>query len=481
MSKRLMLVLAVALVASLTCSAYAEVQNVKISGDITVLGIGRSKLTLREGLPLDTTLNAVAEHGKRISAGLAQTRVKVEADLTDNISTTVRLLNERIWGTTETNANTNIDLDLAYVTMKEFLYSPLTLSIGRQPLRYGNALIIGDPDTNGIMAGGHALTSTVPAVSAAGTLLPNSLDDLSLRKSFDAIKAVFNYDPLVIDLVTAKISDGAITSETDVNLYGINAAYAVDKDLNTDIYLFQRVRDYGLINTASGSTTAKKEALNTAGARLAYTGAKDLFLGFESAFQFGNHIATTALYPNEGRISDVSRKVSAYAIQAMLNYTLSDAKGTPALGVNYTYLSGDKYRSTSDNFKGWDPMYEDQAGGTLFNKILGFSNVQLFNVSGSLKPSDDVNFSLNYYYLMLNQPFTGTNAVVLSGVPNDPTYLMNTDKHDLCHEVDLGVTYDYTEDVQFGLTGGAFVPGHAFADANKDTAKQVMGSMKVTF
>ncbi len=466
MSKPLMLVLAVALVASLTCSAYAEVQNVKISGDITVLGIGRSKLTLREVVPA-----APAEFGKRITAGLAQTRVKVEADLTDNISTTVRLLNERVWGQTETNANTDIDLDLAYVTMKEFLYSPLTLSIGRQPLRYGNALIIGDPDTNGIMAG-HA--------AAGGALLLNSLDDLSLRKSFDSIKAVFNYDPLVIDLVTAKISDGAITSATDVNLYGINAAYAVNQDFNTDIYLFQRARDYGLINSL-GFVNSKKEGLNTAGARFAYTGAKDLFLGLESAFQFGNHIAATALYPNEGQNTNTSRKVSAYAIQAMLNYTLSDAKGTPALGVNYTYLSGDKYRGTSDNYRGWDPMYEDQAGGTLFNKILGFSNVQLFNVSGSLKPSDDVNLSLSYYYLMLNQPFTGTNPVILSGVPNDPTYLMNADKHDLCHEVNLGVTYDYTEDVQFGLNGGAFVPGHAFADANKDIAKQVMGSMKVTF
>ncbi len=474
MSKRLMLVLAAALVASLTCSAYAEVQNVKISGDISVLGISRSKLTLREGTPLDTSLGAVSDNGKRIEAGLAQTRVKVEADLTDNISTTVRLLNERVWGQTENQANTDIDLDLAYVTMKEFLYSPLTLSIGRQPLRYGNALIIGDPDTNGIMAG-HALTST-----AAGTLLPNSLDDLSLRKSFDAIKASFNYDPLVVDLVTAKLSEGSIIGKTDANLYGVNAAYAVNDNLNTDIYLFQRARDYDLINSL-GFTNSKKEALNTAGARLAYTGTKDLYLGLESAFQFGNHIASTSLYPNEGQNSNTSRKVSAYAIQAVLNYTMSDRKATPALGGSYTYLSGDKYQSVSDNYRGWDPMYEDQAGGTLFNKILGYSNAQLFNVNGSIKPSDDVNLSLNYYYLMLNQTFTGANAVVLSGVPNDPTYLMKAGKRDLGHEVDLGLTYDYTEDVQFGLNGGAFIAGHAFSNTNNDTAKQVVGSMKVTF
>jgi len=50
----------------------------------------------------------------------------------------------------------------------------------------------------------------------------------------------------------------------------------------------------------------------------------------------------------------------------------------------------------------------------------------------------------------------------------------------LGNEVDLGVTYDYTEDVQFTLSGGAFMPGASFNE-NKETAKQLIGSMKVTF
>lgn len=470
MNKRFIAVVAFALAAGLTCAAYAEVQNVRIGGDITVLGISRDRLTLRETLPLDSTGNAVSENGKKIKANLAQTRVKVEADLTDNVSTTVRLLNERVWGQTEGVNNTDIDLDLAYVTMKEFLYSPLTLSIGRQPLRYGNALVIGDPDTNGIAAGHAAATLT------AGAILPNSLDDLSLRKSFDAIKAVLDYDPLVVDLFTAKISEGAITARDDVNLYGINAAYAVNNDLNTELYVFERVRDAGLV-------ASETEVLNTAGGRFAYTGIQNTLLGLEGAYQFGNHIANTALYPNERvTTANLSRKVKAYAIQAVLNHTLADRKFTPSLGGSYTYLSGDKYQSTNRTYAGWDAMFEDQAGGTLFNKIVGYSNAQLYNVNGSLKPSDDVKVSLNYYYLLLNQPFTvNAAAVILSGVPNDPTYNMNPDNTELGHEVDLGLTYDYTEDVQLGLNGGAFIPGHAFDSANNDIASQVIGSMKVTF
>ena len=41
-----------------------------------------------------------------------------------------------------------IALDLANVRLKEFLYAPLDLTIGRQELHYGNDFIMGDPDTN---------------------------------------------------------------------------------------------------------------------------------------------------------------------------------------------------------------------------------------------------------------------------------------------------------------------------------------------
>jgi hypothetical protein len=48
-------------------------------------------------------------------------------------------------------------------------------------------------------------------------------------------------------------------------------------------------------------------------------------------------------------------------------------------------------------------------------------------------------------------------------------------------ELDLTLTYDYTEDVQFNLLSGMFVPGGAFIDQNSHIATEVVGSMKVTF
>ncbi|MFA4888844.1 MAG: alginate export family protein [Candidatus Omnitrophota bacterium] len=484
MSKRLIFVLALVLAIGLTASAYAEVQNVKVSGDISATGVMRDKLTLQN----DQT---VTNFGRKISGILSQARVRVDADLTDNVTTTVRLLNERMWGAEVDNSNlngtahtTDIDLDLAYVTLKEFLYSPLTLTIGRQELRYGNALIIGDVDTNGIAAG-HGTTSRY---------LPNSLDDLSLRKSFDAVKGVLNYtvagNPLAIDLVFSKIDQNITGANQSADLWGVNVNYVPLKDTVTELYFWDRSRKA----LATGTIVDNKwEVLQTLGARVAYAGIKDLNVGLEGAWQFGNHMYNATWYPDDNAANATvaagrpNRKVQAFAIQATGNYVFSSVKFTPMAKAAYTYLSGDKYNGTSNHYRGWSSMYEDQAGGTLFNKIVGYSNAQQLLVGASMKAMDDLSIGLDYYYLILNQPYTYDTpgnvkpVVILSGVAGDPTYTMKPDKHGLGHEVDLKVTYDYTEDVQFIINTGAFIPGTAFDGKNKQTASQVIGSMKVTF
>ncbi|MDP2937701.1 MAG: alginate export family protein, partial [Candidatus Omnitrophota bacterium] len=374
MSKRLILILALAFVVGITFAAYAEVQNVKVSGDITVKGVARNNLTLDK----DVAATPV-DFGKKIRGVISQARVRIDADLTDNVATTVRLLNERVWGEetdgiatpadSTKNNNTEIDLDLAYVTMKEFLYSPLSLTIGRQELRFGNGLIIGDPDTNAIAAG-HLGTK----------YLPNSLDDLSLRKAFDAVRATLDYNPLVVDLIYSKISESAIATFDDVNLYGANASYEVSKNLIAEGYIFQRARDRGVVGAIVAGQAAKKEKLTTVGAKANYTGEKlkGLSLGLEGAYQFGDHIASTLLYPDEGADTKVTRKVGAFALQATGSYKVPRlTRYAPVLGGSYTFLSGDKADSTNDHYRGWDSMFEDQNGGTIFNKIFALTNMQI--------------------------------------------------------------------------------------------------------
>ena len=470
MSKRLMLVLIFAFVVGIAYTAYAEVQNVKVSGDITMTGIRRDKMTLR-------TDETTSDYGNVVQGILSQVRVRVDADLTDNVSTVVRLINERMWGmesasNSSDDNDTTVDVDLAYVTLKEFLYSPLTLTVGRQELRYGNALVIGDIDTNG--------------QSARNLSAP--LEDLSLRKSFDAVRAVLNYDPLVVDLVYSRVNETALNTSSNVELYGVNAAYAVNKNLNTELYVWERRRGKGYYAVATHALT-KPETLVTTGARGVYTGIENLVLGAEAALQTGDHATILAgathglVYADDAVVADNlthNRTVTAYAIQLMAQYMMPKVKYTPMVRATYTNLSGEKYLNDKKTHKGWNQMYEDQARGTLFNKIFGFSNAQIFNLSGSMKPMDDVTATLDYTFLMLNHNYPTGSSVRMDGVYSGPIYTM-TDAKSLGSEVDLGVTYDYTEDVQLALSGGLFVPGKAFSKNNRAAATQILGSMKVTF
>ncbi|MCM8782459.1 MAG: alginate export family protein, partial [Candidatus Omnitrophica bacterium] len=163
-----------ALVGLFVVPAYAEVQNVKVSGDLAARWLIRYNYDLDKDN--NTSSNAADDYL------MSSAEVQVDADLTDNVSTVVRLVNQRDWNDTSAGENvaaatTQFDVlvDLANVTLKEFVYSPLTLTIGRQDLWFGKGFIIGakqrDPK--------NAITA----------------DEYTVINSFDAIKATLDFDP----------------------------------------------------------------------------------------------------------------------------------------------------------------------------------------------------------------------------------------------------------------------------------------------
>jgi len=444
MSKRLIAILALALVVGLTFTAYAEVQNVKVSGDLNLLGIARNQFDLARGVKDNKSDDSE-------SFFATQLRLRIDADLTDNVGVTMRLINERSWNTEDGFAdNTGIAVDLAYVTLKEFLYSPLSVTVGRQELKYGNQLIIGNAGTYN-----RRVLNGVPS-------------DLSLRKAFDGIKATLNYDPLVVDLFYAKINENTLRStatvgeKDDVDLYGIYATYDINKKLSADVYGMFR----------NDSVSDKNDKTYVLGSLIRATPVEDLKTSLEAAIQLGN-MRNAPSTSNDKRL--------AYAIQAMADYTFSKVKMTPMIGAAYTFLSGDKNNNTGK--RAWNQMYYNQSLNNIAYAIIPFSNLSVLNIKGSVKPMDDVTVSLNYgWYRRAKKNTNPIASPATSGneVAYYPSYAMN-DKKALGNEVDLTVTYDYTEDVQLGLTGGWFAPGKAFDTENRRAATQLIGSMKVTF
>ncbi|MCM8792271.1 MAG: alginate export family protein [Candidatus Omnitrophica bacterium] len=436
MSRRLIILVALAFVVGLSFSAYAEVQNIKVGGDILLRGLSRNNFDLvNSGTAGD-------KEDDQASFATANVRLRIDADLTDNVSATVRLLNERLWGTLDDNsASSDIDLDLAYVTLKEFLYSPLTVMIGRQELRYGNALIVGDPDTNRVVDDVSPFSGTIAA-------------DLSSHKAFDAIRAVLNYDPLVLDLFYAQIEENTLTRNDDVDLMGVNLIYTLDKNTTLNPYIFIRSEGSNRSGQRGKSTKAYVPGILVTSSPI-----ENLKGSLEFAYQFG-------------KATGSADKLRAWAAQAGLDYTFANVRYSPMLGMQYTYLSGDK--NTSDNKdKAWDPMFEDQTLNSIPNLLFVNSNMQVINLKGSMKPMEDVTLMVNYGNYRLAQKVTSLTGYKIWTL---------TGKKALGNALDIGAVYDYTEDVQLGLDFGWFFPGKAFTkEDGRRTANQVIGSMKVTF
>src|SRR3989338_7863481 len=392
----------VALAGFVALPAFAAVQNVKISGDINVSGVARSNLDLDKSSSVANSVGVNSNQDNQ-SDFLSITRVKVDADLTDNVSTSVRLLSERNWNgdsTSGTTANRNIgltaagvagdendiDLDLASITLREFMTPALTLTVGRQELRFGNGWIVGDPDTNGLALGSEL---------AEG--------DLSSRKAFDAIRARLDYNPLVLDIFYAKIAENVSTLNDDTTLGGINAGYELNANTNLEGFIFSKVRGVitsglgtanGATNVDSGVTTSFNTAkqatdvVNTVGARVVNKSVKNLTLDGQVAYQFGTY--NPKLDPNARFVSATDKAEtsarSAWGTEVVAVYDLKDvsmvSKYEPSLTGVYVYLSGEgRDKVGNKTYKGWDGMYEDQTFGHLINAVMGFSNVHLAGLS----------------------------------------------------------------------------------------------------
>lgn len=526
MNKRLILVLAFALVVGLAFAAYAEVQNVKVSGDLTVMGVARDNFDLTK-VPeprVNMTSNNNLDDKDRDILSIA--RVRVDADLTDNVTATVRLLNERVWNgdsTLATQANRNIGLntavnnndnrdsvnvDLAYVTLKEFLYSPLSLKVGRQELRFGNGFIVGDPDTN--------LYSAVTNLSEG---------DLSARKSFDALRATLDYNPLVVDLVYAKTQSGAANLHDDVDLVGGNASYELNKDTTLEGFFFSKITGTNApatwnvdSNSATGFTGTgiggpigaltkdESDIVNTIGVRAANKTVKNLALDGQIAYQFGRY---NPKYDPNARIDASGGGIGgsansaknaarhAWAAQLMANYDLKDAKYVgkynPILKASYTYLSGNNRDNNKTTYKGWDTMFEDQSIGHILNAIFADTNMHKMGLGAKAKLTDDITANFDYVSAWFDKKIPAGRAWVPSGIATAAATARQFISKDsaqkfIGNEFDAVVTYDYTEDVQFALLGGLFLASKNIEDVQTGTrtgqsaaATELIGSMKVTF
>jgi hypothetical protein len=435
MSKKLILVMVFALVLAFSCSAFAEVQNVKVGGDTSIYAFDRNTFNLQN------VKDGTAGTGKKIDGnGLAQiANLKIAADLTDAVSANLVLRNERIWGSTTaagttTEGDGTVYLAAGYVTLKDMFGQPFTLKAGTMGVRLGSGLLVADPDTNNASTGQFT----------------NVLYDLSPRKAFTGFVGVLDLKPVTVTGAALKVTEGSVTTNNDdVNAYAINVGY----DL-AEVGMKSGVGEAYWVERAASRTP-----VDNYGIRLQASPVDNFNAGAEFCFQ-RSKIAVAATAGEAARL----RGDSNTALLLNAGFTMPDVVMAPSLSVDYTRLS-----------KNWVAMMEDMTPADIANVLFPNTNVQCVGATLGLKPMTDVGAMLRF------AAFRSVKELAAFGNNWDGTYTMDGNQRDLGNELDLHLTYDYTEDVQFGLMGGIFAPGKAFAPEQRKDATQVIGSMKVTF
>lgn len=459
---RKILFLAILMVALVAVPSFASVQNIKVSGSVDSAMLSRDNFDLGAS----TTGNDDAQN-----IFFTKTRLSVEADLTDNVAATVSLINERVWNVTN-SSNTDIDLNEAYVTLREMLYSPLTVIIGRQNLSYGNSLIVDS------------------AALAGNSSLNDVATDLSDSQAMDAVRVILDYNPLTLELMYAMIDEnvanisGDPQAEDDVNLFGVNATYELGDDMDTQVeaYFFAKM-DKSTGKADGANDGSKDDTIYVPGVRVSMNVLDGLNIQAEYAHQSGTKSSTT--------VSNQQSR-SANALQFMADYSLPLMEDyDPTLQYAFTFVSGDSDSSSihngggdnsDENWTAWDPFFEYQGTPKIYNALFNLTNMQIHTVTLEAKPMEDVTTALSWTGLWLDKELNQDNDLVLNQ-PDGSTAGAATvaGKTALGNEIDVSTLYDYTEDVQFGATVGYFIPGSVFSSDNKDAASQAMVNCKVNF
>ena len=433
---------ALALVIAFATGAYAEVQNVKVGGDIRIrANYSENIVSLDDSTDSD-------EYGFIEQ----RTRVIVEADLTDNVAVCAVVEAQGNWGDEYNYAGLGLDIrkewdagfSEAWVQLSELYYSPLTLKLGRQYLHYGTGFIISSAE---------------------------------YENNFDAVRAILNFDPWTIDVVYSKLAE-TTSADTDVDLWGGNIRYTADT-WALEGYVWGAVDDgltlitavsttYPVVADADGNlaatpvttiATLKPEIEPVVfGIRGDITPIENMDLWGELAYE-------------TGELLDVD--LGAFAADLGGTYCFADVAWRPTIGLAYTFAQGDKKRG--DCFY---EFFEYDYYGYCYSPLT--TNIHIINANLMVEPVEKLALILDYYHYLqdsklamsMGDPYQDNGGV--AAVTN------GTDKA-LGNEVDVIAEYDYTEDVSTQLYLAWFWPGDAYSAPADDDAYEIRGEIIVSF
>lgn len=467
--RKVSLVVALVVLGGLAATSFADVQNIRLSGDIRTRGYWLN----------NAGDDGAGDQNSGTTAFIDQrTRVSVEADLEDHVLVVVTLKAQGLWGTENSTSDTSgagtgfsgsstdainkgwdTGVDEAYVQLNEMFYTPATVKIGRQYLMYGRGLILSSVDQ---------------------------------EYNFDAARLVLDYYPLTLDFVFAELvnnqSFGSTSSSAGaVDLLFVNGRYEIaDSPLkNVEGY-------FGWVAQGSSGPTSALSVPPTDPffGPAVPTGASPWIVGGRIDLGLTETLTTSieAAYEGGAGGAATANGISAYIVQVSGRWAAKDKSMSPSINWGSTWASGggegqdptDPDSIGAGQFIPWFD-YQDGYNGYIFCPLL--SNIHIVNLGGSIRPYENTTFSVQgYWYRKMdsNSP-AGSNPNLdfggISGWDAGPGQNLGV-------EIDGILGYDYSKDVRLQLVYGAFIPGNAYKNVDTygaATVQEVRGEINVKF
>ena len=325
-----------------------------------------------------------------------------------------------------------IFLEEAFVKVKDIAGSGFSASVGRQFLNFGD-----DPNADNFnrwWGPGFILADGNPN----SPLLLTDMGSYEIDP-FDAIVLNYSTEAFSISLVY-----GRSFEDNSVNLYGENSDSAVTA-LYGSYFGFEGHQIDAYLLWADNNQVFTNEG-------------NSYIFGARAAGDLMPELAYKVEFAYQTQDSEVKGpEIDAFAAQAGLNYH-PDVNYKPNIGFIYTFLQGEQDKGFTSGFsspfegKTFGLLYEGLAKCYGLDADAAFNNTSVFNLNGGFEPMQNIAWTADLYYFMINDKF---------GWKND----------DGGFEVDSQVDYKFNDNLTTFLGGGILFPG----DATKDVLSAVNG------
>ncbi len=396
-----------------------------------------------------------------------------KADFTDNVSAFIEFYDWHIWGEdfrsrdyvtgidTRANSNDDVEIEQAYVEVREMFGAPLTLRVGRQDLIMGK-----------------------------GWLVTNMLTP-SQYSSHDAVRLTYKQGDWTVDAFASKLNDRfQIEQDGDIDFYGVYGTYAGWKPLTVSAYWYF-LRDGLSPHDTTGNPVMEfaediigrddygVTKLHTVGIR-AFGKSSGFDYDLELAYQFGEADSLGSTFKPIGMIyGDDDANWGDLGAELTIGYTFEDVKWSPRIYTLGVFYQGDDNRSIS--FWDWlNPFYEPEASHS-FNRLFSdknylptvndngwLSNYWQVQLGFELKPTDKIILHVHGAYDGIVSPFDPPKTFKVFGRRFYAAPLLSfwTDEgeDDIGWEIAAWIRYNYSKDLWFLLYGNYLFVGDGLAE-----------------